>query len=88
MCRRCREASQWGTEAPFYLRGDNVICPKCNKEVKDLLALSRFSDQRVCSLCGNKEGIESMLRAGVITQEKYDELCSELEAVHKEHNIS
>ena len=55
-----------------------MICPKCNKEVKRLDALSRFANEQICSKCSSKEAFEVLLRAGRITQAEYDTLCKEV----------
>lgn len=58
-----------------------MICPKCKKEVEQLLALSRFSNESICSSCGNKEAFEVLYKAGIISKEDYDKKCSEVDVL-------
>lgn len=61
-----------------------MVCPKCKKEYKRLLALSRFDNVAICSSCGNKEAFEVMLKAGIISQEEYESNCKAMDALWKE----
>ena len=56
-----------------------MICPKCHKDCRKLLALSRFDDCAICSPCGNKEAFEVMLRNGIISEEDYKKECDEID---------
>lgn len=56
-----------------------MVCPKCKRRCKRLLALSRFSNDMICSPCGNKEAFEHLLKIGMITKRDYDEKCAEID---------
>lgn len=60
-----------------------MICPKCGKDCEKLLAMSRFSDDMICSPCGNKEAFETLLNVGVITQADYEKKCKEIDKLWK-----
>lgn len=61
-----------------------MVCPKCKKEFDRLLALSRFSDDMICSECGNKEAIEVLYNNGLISKEDMDKEFRELDKLYDE----
>ena len=60
-----------------------MVCPRCKKDCEKLLAVSRFSDDMICSPCGNKEALEVLLRNGLISQESYEAECKKIDELWK-----
>ena len=44
---------------------------------------TRFSDDMICSPCGNKEAFETLLNVGAITQADYEKKCKEIDELWK-----
>lgn len=46
------------------------ICPKCKKEFKRLLAVSRINKTMICDKCGGGEALDSLPQGMLTLQER------------------
>ena len=46
-----------------------MICNKCGKDFAERPAKSRIDNSDICSLCGQKEALESAVKAGAMSEE-------------------